>query len=32
VRYGVDVVDAPVEQFASRVADEYLALKRIGRL
>ena len=32
VRYGVDVVDAPVERFASRVADEYLALKRIGRL
>jgi uncharacterized protein (DUF58 family) len=32
VRYGVDVIDAPVEQFASRVADAYLALKRIGRL
>jgi uncharacterized protein (DUF58 family) len=32
VRYGVDVVDAPVGQFASRVADTYLALKRIGRL
>jgi uncharacterized protein (DUF58 family) len=31
-RYGVDVVDAPVEQFASKVADAYLALKRIGRL
>jgi uncharacterized protein (DUF58 family) len=31
-RYGVDVVDAPVAQFASRVADTYLALKRIGRL
>jgi uncharacterized protein (DUF58 family) len=32
VRYGVDVVDAPVDQFASRVADSYLALKAIGRL
>jgi uncharacterized protein (DUF58 family) len=32
VRYGVDVVDAPVEQFASKVADAYVALKRIGRL
>ncbi|GIJ52991.1 DUF58 domain-containing protein [Virgisporangium aurantiacum] len=31
-RYGVDVIDAPVEQFASKVADTYLALKRIGRL
>jgi uncharacterized protein (DUF58 family) len=31
-RYGVDVIDAPVEQFASKVADAYLALKRIGRL
>jgi uncharacterized protein (DUF58 family) len=32
VRYGVDVVDAPVELFASTVADQYLALKAIGRL
>jgi uncharacterized protein (DUF58 family) len=32
VRYGVEVVDAPVELFASKVADAYLALKAIGRL
>jgi len=32
VSYGVDVVDAPVGMFASRVADAYLALKAIGRL
>jgi uncharacterized protein (DUF58 family) len=32
VRYGVDVVDAPAELFASQVADAYLALKAIGRL
>ena len=25
VRYGVDVIDAPVRQFASKVADAYLA-------
>jgi uncharacterized protein (DUF58 family) len=31
-RGGVEVVDAPVDQFASRVADTYLALKAIGRL
>ncbi len=32
VRCGVDVVDAPVGLFASKVADAYLALKAIGRL
>jgi uncharacterized protein (DUF58 family) len=32
VRYGVEVVDAPVETFGSKVADAYLALKAIGRL
>lgn len=31
-RGGVQVVDAPVTQFASRVADTYLSLKAIGRL
>jgi uncharacterized protein (DUF58 family) len=32
VRYGVEVVDAPVDQFASRVADTYLMMKASGRL
>lgn len=31
-RSGVTVVDAPVTEFASRVADTYLALKATGRL
>ncbi len=31
-RRGVDVIDAPVDVFASRVADAYLALKAAGRL
>jgi uncharacterized protein (DUF58 family) len=31
-RFGVEVVDAPVEQFASKVADLYLAMKASGRL
>jgi uncharacterized protein (DUF58 family) len=31
-RYGVEVVDAPVDTFASRVADTYLAMKATGRL
>lgn len=31
-RFGVEVVDAPVEQFASKVADLYLAMKATGRL
>jgi uncharacterized protein (DUF58 family) len=31
-RYGVEVVDAPPETFASVVADAYLALKAAGRL
>jgi uncharacterized protein (DUF58 family) len=31
-RSGVAVVDAPVTEFASRVADTYLALKAAGRL
>ena len=31
-RYNVHVVDAPVETFASAVADRYLALKSTGRL
>ncbi|MEN3305882.1 MAG: hypothetical protein V7603_2084 [Micromonosporaceae bacterium] len=31
-RRGVEVVDAPVELFASRVADAYLAMKAAGRL
>jgi uncharacterized protein (DUF58 family) len=31
-RHGVDVVDAPVELLASRVADAYLAMKATGRL
>jgi uncharacterized protein (DUF58 family) len=32
VRYGVDVIDAPAETFASAVADRYLDLKAAGRL
>jgi uncharacterized protein (DUF58 family) len=32
VRYGVEVVDAPADVFASRVADAYLAMKASGRL
>jgi uncharacterized protein (DUF58 family) len=32
VRYGVHVVDAPVQTFASEVADRYLDLKAAGRL
>jgi uncharacterized protein (DUF58 family) len=31
-RHGVEVVDAPVELLASRVADAYLAMKATGRL
>jgi uncharacterized protein (DUF58 family) len=31
-RYGVEVVDAPVDLFASRVADAYLSMKAAGRL
>jgi uncharacterized protein (DUF58 family) len=31
-RYGVRVIDAPAESFASTVADTYLALKAAGRL
>jgi uncharacterized protein (DUF58 family) len=31
-RHGVEVVDAPIELFASRVADAYLAMKATGRL
>jgi uncharacterized protein (DUF58 family) len=31
-RHGVEVIDAPVDQFASRVADTYLAMKAAGRL
>lgn len=31
-RYGVHVVDAPAETFASQVADTYLSLKARGRL
>lgn len=31
-RYGVHVVDAPAETFASAVADAYLSLKAAGRL
>ncbi len=31
-RHGVEVVDAPAERFASRVADAYLAMKVAGRL
>lgn len=30
--YGVEVIDAPVEMFASEVADAYLRLKASGRL
>jgi uncharacterized protein (DUF58 family) len=32
VRYGVTVIDAPAETFASEVADTYLDLKAAGRL
>jgi uncharacterized protein (DUF58 family) len=32
VRYGVTVIDAPAETFASQVADTYLNLKAAGRL
>lgn len=31
-RHGVEVLDAPVDAFASRVADTYLALKQAGKL
>jgi uncharacterized protein (DUF58 family) len=31
-RHGVEVVDAPLAEFASRVSDAYLALKAAGRL
>jgi uncharacterized protein (DUF58 family) len=31
-RYGVEVIDAPADLFASRVADAYLAMKASGRL
>jgi uncharacterized protein (DUF58 family) len=31
-RYGVEVIDAPVDLFASKVADAYLAMKATGRL
>ncbi|MDP9799536.1 uncharacterized protein (DUF58 family) [Catenuloplanes nepalensis] len=31
-RHGVDVVDAPLDEFASRVSDAYLTLKAAGRL
>lgn len=31
-KHGVDVVDAPADQFASRVSDAYLRLKAAGRL
>ena len=31
-RYGIHVIDAPAETFASTVADTYLALKANGRL
>ena len=31
-RFGVEVIDAPVDLFASRVADAYLAMKASGRL
>jgi uncharacterized protein (DUF58 family) len=31
-RYGVEVIDAPTDVFASRVADAYLAMKATGRL
>ncbi|GAA2610003.1 DUF58 domain-containing protein [Dactylosporangium fulvum] len=31
-RHGVEVVDAPVDEFASRLTDHYLALKHSGRL
>ena len=32
IRYGVTVIDAPAETFASQVADTYLDLKAAGRL
>jgi len=31
-RHGVEVLDAPLDTFASRVADTYLALKQAGKL
>ncbi|MFI5914549.1 DUF58 domain-containing protein [Dactylosporangium sp. NPDC051541] len=31
-RHGVEVVDAPADEFASRLTDHYLALKHAGRL
>ncbi|WP_433080404.1 DUF58 domain-containing protein [Dactylosporangium sp. CA-052675] len=31
-RHGVEVVDAPADEFASRLTDHYLALKATGRL
>ena len=31
-RFGVEVIDTPVEIFASKVADAYLAMKASGRL
>ncbi|GAA3283014.1 DUF58 domain-containing protein [Dactylosporangium vinaceum] len=31
-RHGVEVVDAPADEFASRLTDRYLALKHTGRL
>ncbi|WP_432979700.1 DUF58 domain-containing protein [Dactylosporangium sp. CA-233914] len=31
-RHGVEVVDAPADEFASRLTDHYLALKHTGRL
>ncbi|MDR7279165.1 DUF58 domain-containing protein [Catenuloplanes atrovinosus] len=31
-RHGVEVVDAPLDDFASRVSDAYLTLKAAGRL
>jgi len=31
-RYGVEVVDAPIDTFAPAVADAYLRLKAAGKL
>ena len=31
-KYGVEVVDAPPEELAPKLADAYLALKAAGRL
>ena len=31
-RHDVEVIDAPADVFASRVADAYLAMKATGRL